>query len=288
VRLPFVIMALFETADFQALSKDLKVPIPPYVLDSIAQKKMVKVLDLVAEAKRSNFVVGENILAVQRLEGFCKDFQMLHASTIQRPEQFQAFVEDRVLAGWEDKLHADHILSNFGFKEEVPVKLRQATIGSAEHEQIAFEQHALPWLAKALRGYGPAASLVDVLNLIYAVMGHDQPLGVSEQDAIKVVMEFRTRLQKLDFDGLWIPTHISHNADCDGALCWLLLEHIHRKMKTILHVLIQLPSEGCDHVEAIEDFLQSRSRYVKVFQDKNSSNGEAVVTTWRHLLPERL
>merc|ERR1712176_896176 len=32
----------------------------------------------------------------------------------------------------------------------------------------------------------------------------------------------------MGFDGMWIPTHIVHDAESDDSLCWLLLEYIRR------------------------------------------------------------
>lgn len=256
------------------------------------QKKMAKVLDLAQEARKSNFVDAANMAAVDRLESFCKEFETLKDDRIQGPDQFQQFVERHVPPGWEDKLHFDHVLTgNFGFEQSVSDKLRKMTIMVADTDkdapahstyEVTLEHHALRWLTKAFRGYGPVGCLTDVVNLVYAMFGLAQPAVASEQAAIVAVEKLQDRLQRRDFTGLWIPTHLVHDAESDDALSWLLLEHIHREMGTSLQVLIQLPHE--DKFDEIAAFLQSHPANVEVFRDKDSSNGKAVGNTWRQML----
>jgi len=96
----------------------------------------------------------------------------------------------------------------------------------------------------------------------------------------------KERLQDGEFTGLWIPTHLVIDAETDDALSWLILEHIHRKQGTNLHVLIQLPLDSkCDGLaaafECIADCCISN---ITVFRDKDSSNGRAVESTWLHMI----
>jgi len=289
VKLPRVIMKFFESEELMQLSQELQIPIPRYALDSFVQKKMPKVMDLVREARKPEANLNqENLDAVARLEKFCLGFEALDRTTIAGPLAFKEFVEQHVKAGWEDQLHFDSVLvANFGFDKSASDWLRKAEISVLEKDkevQVSLEHHAVRWLAKAFRGYGPVGCLTDVVNLVYAMLGRPQPLEASEDAAIEVMQAFQDRLSRKDFAGLWIPTHLVHDAESDDALSWLLLEHIHKLNNTRLEVLIQLPAD--EKLDSVASFLKSHSAGVQVFRDKDSTNGKAVSGTWGAFLPK--
>lgn len=143
---------------------------------------------------------------------------------------------------------------------------------------MSLEHHALRWLTKAFKGYGPVGCLTDVVNLMYGMLNMEQPKEASEDAAIETVRKFQDKLNRRDFNDMWIPTHLAHDAESDDSLVWLILEHIHRLKGTELQVLIQLPSD--EKVADCVEFLRVHGPTVQVFTDKDSSNGKAVNGTW--------
>jgi hypothetical protein len=287
VRLPQVIMSLFESDDLRALSVELQIPIPRYALDSFVQKKMPKVMDLVRRAREMNLdSASQN--AVARVEHFVKEFEVLKVENLTGSADWKQFIDKHVNAGWEDHLHFDSLLTMiFGFDEGIALQLRQHQITVTEKDKetsVSLEHHALRWLSKAFKGYGPVGCLTDVVNLVYAIMNLQPPLEANEQAVISVVANFQDHLRRKDLAGLWIPTHMVHDAESDDALSWLLLEHLNRLQGKKLEVLIQLPDDT--NQDGISAFLESRadSERVQVFRDSESNNGKAVSSTWNHFL----
>lgn len=285
VRIPNAIMQIFGSYEMRRLSRTLKIPIPNYDFDSFVQKKMVKVLDLVKEAK-SMKLDTEDLKAVDRLDCFCKWFQELNGATIRGVDQFNQMVDKHVLAGWQDNLSFDTLLvKTFGFSKAVSDKLRLMSITIKEDDkekQVTLEQHSLRWLSKAFQAYGPVGCLADLVNMIYAMMNMTQPSTASENATVKVLKDFQRLIQLKDFSSLWIPTHLFMDGESDDALSWLLLEYIHQCKGTQLQVLVQLPDDK--KFDEIANFFSGskRSRYtqIKVFRDKDSANGKAVYKVW--------
>jgi len=289
VKLPRVIMKLFENDEMQKLSTDKLIPIPRYALDTFVQKKMSKVLDMCKEA-RNLPLYSSNVEAVDKLEAFCKDFVTLDTPDglkITNPDLWEAFVAKHVSWGWQDRLHFDHVLTgNFGFGEDMATALREKTVKIMEKDkemEVTLEHHALRWLAKAFKGYGPVGCLTDVVNLVYAIFKMEQPSEAREDAAVEAVQKLQEKMDKGDFSELWIPTHLVHDAESDDSLSWLLLEYIHSKMGSQLQVLIQLPQD--EKIDPISAYLTSHSSNVQVFRDKDSSNGKAVASTWGKMAP---
>jgi len=285
VKLPRVIMKIFESADILQISNDCAIPIPRYALDTFVQKKMSKVVDLVAEARK--MVLDEtDIAAVTRLEEFSAAFAKLDGKKISGPVEFQTFVENYVNAGWEDHLHFDSVLvENFGMSQLTSDTLRSTTIKVMDKDvesDVSLEHHALRWLTKAFKGYGPVGCLTDVVNLVYAMLNMQQPAEASEAEAMAVVSRLQEMLDQRKFSELWIPNHLFHDAESDDSLSWLLLEYLHRIQGTELEVLIQLPAE--ERINDIADFLQKHKANVQIFRDGEASNGKAVGSTWGHFV----
>lgn len=284
VKLPRVIMKLFQDTEVLEISRNFGIPIPKYAMDTFVQKKMPKVLDLVAEARKPELEFDDaDLKAVDKLESFAKAFGKLDGKAMSGPEEFQTFVEQHVAPGWEDHLHFDSVLiKNFGFSESVSEKLRNSKIKVIEKDvesEVSLEHHALRWLTKAFKGYGPVGCLTDVVNLVYAMLNIPQPDKASEEAAMDAVSKFQEKMDQRQFDDLWIPTHLAHDAESDDSLSWLLLEHLHKLRGTRLEVLIQLPAE--EKLNDVCDLLKNyKDKFVQVFRDQDSSNGKAVGGTW--------
>lgn len=294
VVLPKVLMRLFESGEMQKLAKDLCIPVPLYAMDVFVQKKMPKCMDLVKEArKESSNLDAKNLAAADKLEAFINGFGALNGPDgvkIQGVDQWEEFVAQHVPPGWQDKLHFETVLTdNFGFDKEVADRLRRTNITVEEkgkESQVSLEQHALRWLTKAFKGYGPVGCLADVVNLIHAMMNLTQTEEADEKVVIDVVEQFEERLSKKEFRTMWIPTHLVHDAESDDALTWLLLEYIHRLLGTQLEVCIQLPLE--ETLDDIAAFLRSKHpSSCQVYRDKDAANGKAILAAWAPLLQQQ-
>ena len=66
-------------------------------------------------------------------------------------------------------------------------------------------------------------------------------MKLAESEIARKLTEVVTKVNKGDLSGLWVPTHIVHDSESDDLLCWLLLEHIHKKLGSDLQVLVQFP-----------------------------------------------
>lgn len=289
VKLPRVVMDLFETEEMQRLSKTpgKEIPIPKYALDTFVQKKMVKVHELVAECRKPEAGMdADSLKSVTKLEAFAKGFAGIDAKKISGPKEFEEFVHKHVAPGWEDKLHFDHVLGMFGFTKEVSDKIRGMTIKVQEKDQevdVTLEHHALRWLTKAFRGYGPVGCLTDFVNLVYAVQKMEQPKEASEEAVMVAVKKLQGKMNSNDLSDLWIPTHLVHDAESDDALSWLLLLRLHELQKTrFLEVLIQTPLDAT--ADETAQLLKNHGTNVQVFRDKDSSNAKAVINAWSKIV----
>jgi len=291
VKLPRVIMDFFETEEMQRISKveRSQIPIPPYALDSFVQKKMVKVLELVAECRKPEAGMdAESLKSATKLENFAKGFTGIDAKKISGPKEFEDFVHKHVAPGWEDQLHFDHVLAMFGFTKAASDKIRGMTIKVQEKDQeidVTLEHHALRWLTKAFRGYGPVGCLTDMVNLVYAVLKMEQPKEASEEAVMDAVNRLQDKMKRNDLTDLWIPTHLVHDAETDDALTWLLLQRLHELQKTRLEVLIQMPPEEAQ--DELAQWLKNHGTKIQVFRDKDSSNGKAVSNTWSRYMEKK-
>lgn len=283
VRLPRAIMALFEPEDIKTFAKERKIPIPPYKLDSFVQRKMPKVMDMMEAAKKHPLYIGDNVAAVSKVEAFCADFKGLSDKTITGPKAFQDVVEKHCPPGWEDNLHFDHVLPFcFGFTQDFSDQLKKQEFKEEDDSVVTFEHHSLRWLTKAFKGYGPVGCLTDLVNLLYAMFDKQQPDVADEKDVVDLFQRFKENyFDKKDFSGLWIPTHIVHDAESDDSLSWLLLDYMYDKMgkKGELEVMIQLPA--LDECNQVAEFFKTHPTKCVIFRDENSENKKAVLSCWK-------
>ena len=59
-----------------------------------------------------------NSEALEKLTRFVDAFVALKEDDIKTPAEWKAFVDRHTLEGWEDRLHFDNLLHNFGFEKE--------------------------------------------------------------------------------------------------------------------------------------------------------------------------
>ena len=246
VMIPKAVTPLFEGDEIKALATELNIHIPQYMLDSFVQKKMFKVKVLVQAARD----LGGCDEQADRLERFATAFENLAVDEIRGPDEWKRFVEGHVAAGWESRLHFDHVLQNFGFDDDAAKRLRgtkhtETDPKSGEETTQDLETFSFRWLGKAFSGYSVKGCLTDVVNLVFAMAelygdGKD-PKKLAESEIARKITEVVTKVNKGDLSGLWVPTHIVHDSESDDLLCWLLLEHIHKKLGSDLQVLVQFP-----------------------------------------------
>ena len=246
VMIPKAIMPLFESEAIKAMAEELSIRIPQYTLDSFVQKKMFKVKILVQAARD----LGGWDEQADRLERFATAFENLAVTEINGPDEWKRFVEQHVAAGWESRLHFDHVLQNFGFDDDVAKKLRGTKHTETDGKTGEVTSHDLEtfsfrWLGKAFSGYNVKGCLTDVVNLVFAMaeLGDDgkDPKGLAESEIADKITEVVTKVNRSDLSGLWVPTHIVHDSESDDLLCWLLLEQIHKTLGSDLQVLVQFP-----------------------------------------------
>mmetsp|Transcript_5907 Transcript_5907/g.15843 ORF Transcript_5907/g.15843 Transcript_5907/m.15843 type:complete len:237 (+) Transcript_5907:2-712(+) len=217
--------------------------------------------------------------ALDKLERFAKDFEALSPESVPDLAAWDAFLARHVEQGWEQKLHFDTILSNFGFEEEAAAKLRKMCYVWPDGEKVSFEQHSLRWLSKAFAAYGPPGPVTDIVNLAFGMMSNDTPrtAGTTEGTVVDMVLKLGQKIMSRDFRDLWIPTHFAMDAETDDSLCWLLLEYIHRVRGSKLNLMIQLPTDPV--VDGLAtDF--AKAGIGKILRDPDSANANAIKKYW--------
>ena len=167
LEIPGAIMKLLALSEVRQLAAEMRVAIPQYTVDSFVQNKArVKARAIVEVAKqRADCTSGENAEAVAKLEGFLDAFEVVSAADIQGIDEWMDFVGKYAAPGWQDRLHFDHLLGNFGFMAQTARELQrhryESTNGKGETEVQELEQYGLRWLSKAscLPPHHPTADL---------------------------------------------------------------------------------------------------------------------------------
>mmetsp|Transcript_88748 Transcript_88748/g.162684 ORF Transcript_88748/g.162684 Transcript_88748/m.162684 type:complete len:446 (+) Transcript_88748:136-1473(+) len=278
------IMGIFGTDDMRDLSAKVRAPIPRYTLNSFIQGKMTKVHDMIREARKRDDCTGANATAIDKLEEFTKAFQALKTSDMTCLEDWTRFVETYVAKGWEHRLHFDHLMQNFGYEEKSAKELQQTKIIASDGKEVTLETHGFRWLSKAFAAYGPKGCLTDVVNLIFAMGKYIPTETLSDEKQItEFIRDFHGNLNSSAFDKFWVPTHFVHDAEADDMLCWLLLEHVHKRMGTTMEVLVQLPSD--ESMDRLAEVFEKNERCT-VCRDPDSRNCEQVKHAFPDLYPE--
>jgi len=272
-------MAIFlsrvTATGFQDLAAEMGIGMPHYALDGFLQKKVPKVKILLDVARdRPDCAEGPNADAITKCEQWVDAFHNLNSDSIANLAGWHSFVEQYVPKGWQQKLHFDVVLSNFGFEDETAKELAQHPYDD-EGKPTNLQHYCLRWLAKSFAGFGPVGCLTDVANLVFAMLHDTLPNQVSEPDVVACMQVFKERLESGNFDELWIPDLLAIDCELDDMLCWLLIEYIYRRTKrpAALRVLIQLPEDAALNSDA--ERLGKLGGTV-VFRDPGSRNAEAV------------
>jgi hypothetical protein len=282
-RIPTVALSLINDA-MKEDAEELSTKVPGFVIDKLVQDKMKKVHTMVTECRK--VVTDDNSQsAFQRLDNFATAFEKLDPASIQSAEAWSQFVQQHVEdPKWQEKLHFDHVLGLFGFTDSDASFIRQKTYtettSNGEEETKTFEQFGLRWVSKALTGFKPDGCLTDVVNLVYAMQG-DPPAAPEEEEAVvRKLEQFRERLSSATppFEQMWIPNKLVHDAETDDMLVWLLLRYIHKKMKSQLEVVVQLPQlpDQEDPLKVVADVWE-RLPGTTVLRDAQSKNLEALI-----------
>jgi len=256
------------------LANELEVKIPPYALSDFLQKKIVRVRVLLDVARTRQDCAGvPNSDAIVKCERWIEAFHELNRDAITNLAAWHSFVEKHVQPGWQQKLHFDKVLSNFGFLDDTAKELAKHPYED-DGKQTTLEQHCLRWLAKSFSGYGPIGCLTDVANLVFAMENDTPPSNASEADVVACMQTFANRLHAGHFEGLWIPEVLVMDCELDDMLSWLLLEYIFRRTNqpNKLKVLAQLPTDP--DLDVAHGQLGRLG--LEVFRDVGSRNAEAV------------
>ena len=99
-------------------------------------------------------------------------------------------------------------------------------------------------------------------------------------EIVEAINEVSDKINRRDFSGLWIPTHLIHDCEMDDLLTWLLRASVHRAIGSSLKTLIQLPPlENDAEIDRIARKLNraiSAAADCQVFFDPSARNADAI------------
>lgn len=197
-----------------------------------------------------------NSKATEQIRRFLNAFSQLEDKDVSCFEDWNRFLLSHGIdKDWENNLHVDKVLQNFGFTDE-------------ETKKVQEHQNTLRWLSKCLTGYNLKGCLTDMVNLIYALTNSDTD-NQTEKDIVDKINSFQKRDEsdennkkifcfiqrpvQLKTDNLWIPNAIIHDCEFDDVLALTMCHRLNPR----IHEYVQLPL--------------SRS---SVLYDKDSKNGD--------------
>ncbi len=276
-------MQLFELGAMREIAEKLHLVSPKYKLSTFVQGKLFKVRDLIAVA-RSEHPAADR--ATDRLAKFVDELEQLQPEQVPGRDDWAAFVTRcGVEAGWEGRLHFDHLLSNFGYDAKTARALQHARVEVTDQkgktETVQLETHALRWLGKALACYQPDGCMADVVNLVFAMVHEAPPTEYDEATTVATLQQFGSCLASGNFEGLkWIPTHLHIDGELDDSMCWMVMRRIHDVLgEGNLHILLQLPPTDEHKFDGVAHAIaenRATLRRVRVFRDPDSRNAKAV------------
>jgi len=282
VRITEAIMELFSLPGLQEQARKLRVPIPFCQLNRVAQRKLEGHVNNIVKTAQGmkRFSAGRNAKALGTLQAFTEKITGLtpEATECQSMGEWKKFVYRYASEGWEDRLHINDVLLNFGFDD-----------ADAEDLRDKCDSKALRWLSKAFSIYGFPGSPADVVNLAFAMTGSRAPSNrpVSQDNVMAVLTRLKCSLQQIqpDPEGLWIPSIFIHDSEMDDIMSWLVLRHVHEERKTKLYVYTSLPTG--DDMNVIEGQLSHFCEYVD--RDPESCNKQSILEYFTSkTLPDRL
>lgn len=277
-KIPVEIYELFNTKalhrELKNLQVDLHWRVDPFVLNMAKERIPLLANEIVK--------VTGNTATATKLMTFMTKLLNESQDVSSKPEWNQFISSCSIPDDWEEKLHFDSVLTLFGCSEEESKIILQTEIVVKE-KPSSLQNYCVRWLSKALTAFQLNGCLVDVVNLIFAMLGlttykHDRTPW-TEQDVVEKVRLFR---QMVDTNGsgntvsnLWIPQFFLHDAEKDDMLCWALLlalknrNHAYHRLIT----MVQLPTDQ------IFDQLEDRFKKIPgtlVFRDSQSRNQTAL------------
>eukprot|EP00966_Prymnesium_polylepis_P167095 3862595-Prymnesium_polylepis.2 len=181
-----------------------------------------------------------------------------------------------------EKLEFSLLLSNFGFSAETAKQIQKTKIDDKKDDgtvgKVELEQYSLRWLSKAFAGYNVLGCLTDVANLLFAMKGPPPKKTPTEKEVVDTVREVCNKVKNEEFNDLWIPDHMVHDAETDDILAWLLLKHVHRRQETNdrFRVLVQLPTANVDFLWLEEVAKRIRELDCEVYRDPSARNAKAI------------
>lgn len=252
-----------------------EIKISKFSFETFLQKKIPKVQTLIDYAKDIPDCKEGNIDfdAVNNLQNFVNEFQNLKSDDISTLDNWVDFLNKYNIT-YGSSVHYDYLLQYFGFSDETSSLLRNMKhefVDKDETKIKTLEEYSLGWLGKFLCAYKPSGCYVDIIALIFIMMGGNYQ-NISEEETIKVINNFTRIIKNSEFKSLRIPTHIIHDSENDDRLAWGLLCYIHNCLNSKLETLVQLPTDSV--YNDIE--LNYRNKGCSVFRDKDSSNMEAL------------
>jgi len=263
-KLTRTVLGLFTHPLVQETARHFKVQVPIYTINKIVQDRMKRAKNLVEEATKLQF----DATAIGKLSDFIDAVIKLTPGQFSTSEEWYGFVNQFVAPGWEDKMHMNSVLSNFGF----PPDECKALNDRRDTEQDTIGQ-GFRWLSKGFDCFGFPGSLADVVNMVFAML-NQQPGRPGQGEVVAIVEDFQqTFCNVSDWKRLWVPTHMIHDAEYDDMASWLLVQSIHYKRMTTLQVMIQLPVG--DPFDEVERKLTATTA-IEAFRDADSTNAQNV------------
>lgn len=286
------VMALFAIEAVRQCAADMKIKIPEYKVDTFIKGKMKKVREMCDVAGARSDCTGQNVAAVAALKKFADAFESVNEKDITCIADWKRFVGQHVkVSDWQEKLSFNDVLQNFGFDSTFASTLRSVSFEITDSKTGAkkstkWEDEGVRWVSKALGGFKPVGCLVDVVNLVFAMMSIDnvedlKKASDAEARIRKVLRDFCSKVENKAVGGLWIPTHFLHDCESDDMLAWCVLAYIQKLAATDIKVMAQLPT-GTD-ADRVETILNTRLKVDRVFRDSASRNIDPIKQYWQSI-----
>lgn len=274
-RIPVEIYELFNTKalhrELKNLQVDLHWRVDPFVLGMAKERIPLLANEIVK--------LTGNTTSATKLMNFVTKLLNESREVSSKPEWNQFIASCGIPDDWEEKLHFNSVLTLFGCSEEESKIILQAELNKTG-KLSSVQNYCVRWLSKALTAFQLNGCLVDVVNLIFAMLGlstykHNREPW-TEQDVVDKIKSFRHTIDLGNPTSiLWIPQFFLHDAEKDDMLCWALLLALKNRSQGYhrLITMVQLPTEP------IFDQLEDRFRKVPgtlVFRDSQSRNQSAL------------
>jgi hypothetical protein len=258
---------IFKLPQISKLCNELKIPAPKFKLNLGLQSKANDVLKISSFVKEKYSHDSDIIACAVKIENFIKNFQLL--KSIRNFDEWNKFIASYDLpSNWFLNLKNNNVLQLFGFSDGVAKNIRHHKLSNG----ATLEKTTVSLLSKLLAGYNIKESLTDIINLIHAVLGKTYEGYPTEIEIMETVNSFCKRIENNNFNNLWIPDVIMHDAERDDMLSCVILLHLNKNIKYI----VQLPSH--ERFDPIEKMLQNDN--TRIIRDNDSKNGYSIMNNF--------